>query len=246
MKIGRNRLGVLVAIHIVLAIVLAAHLSIVTDRIELSIFVWIGTFLGVGYSIEPFRFKKRGVFHALIALPIFFLPGIYSYFLVNTLSILDTFTLFFLIVAIGVTLGHYALILVSQAEDQPADKKMDVFTPAVVWGLKRTLYTSFMTNLIGSILALIGLILIFLTLNMWLLALIPLIIVGRYFSMIEVLRMYHFAKNLGSEDDILEHIRLHMEKYPLWHAYGLSGITVSSLCILLVKSFDLIVPVLNI
>ena len=246
MKIGRKALGFMVAFHIVLAIIFSAHLSLILQRIELSILVWIGTFLGVGYSIEPFRFKKRGILHSLIALPIFFIPGIYSYFLVNNLSISDPFTIIFLIVAIGITLGHYALILVSQAEDQPADKKMNLYTPAVTWGLKKTIYVSFMTNLIGSILIVIGLILMFLTLNIWLLLLVPFIIIGRYFSMIEVYRMHKHIKVLDEDTVIIKHIRSRMEKYPLWHAYGLSGITLSSLIILLIKSFGYVHPVLPI
>ena len=124
MKMGRNKLGVLVILHILIAIILAFHVSIQIQRIEVSFLVWIGIFLGGGYSVEPFRFKKRGLLHSLIALPIFFIPGVYSYFLVNLLPITTPYTIIFIIAAIGITLGHYALILVSQAEDTPADKKI--------------------------------------------------------------------------------------------------------------------------
>ena len=118
----------------------------------------------------------------MVALPIFFIPGVYSYFLVSSLSITDLYTIFFLLAATGITIGHYALILVSQAEDQPVDKKMGLLTPAVKWGLYKTIRLSFLLNVIGSILAILALIGLFLLINIWLFILVPLVALGRYFS----------------------------------------------------------------
>jgi 4-hydroxybenzoate polyprenyltransferase len=238
-KLGRNKLGLLVLMHIIISIILAYHVTIQLNRIEISFLVWIGIFLGVGYSIEPFRFKRRGLLHSLIALPIFFIPGFYSYLLVTSLPIYDPYTIIFIFAAIGITISHYALILVSQAEDTPADKKMNLITPAVKWGLKKTLRISYQLNFIGSIILTISLSLLFLMINFWLLFLIPVIIIGRYFSIIEVFKLYKKTINLSSEEEILIKIREKMNKYPLWHAYGLSGVTVSSLVILIVKSIGL-------
>ncbi len=243
-KMGRNKLGILVILHIIISIILAYHITVQLARIEVSLLVWIGIFLGVGYSIEPFRFKRRGLLHSLIALPIFFIPGIYSYLLVNSLSITAPYTIIFISAAIGITLGHYSLILVSQAEDTPADKKMNLITPAVKWGLKKTLKISYETNFIGSVVIIISLMIMFLTINYWLLLLIPIIIIGRYYSMIEVYKLYKNTINLSSEDDILSKIREKMDVYPIWHAYGLSGVTISSLCILIVKTMNWNLPLL--
>jgi 4-hydroxybenzoate polyprenyltransferase len=236
MKMGRNKLGALVLIHILIAIILAFHVSIQIQRIEISFLVWIGIFLGVGYSIEPFRFKKRGLLHSLIALPIFFIPGVYSYFLVYPSPIFTTYTIIFIIAAIGITLGHYALILVSQAEDTPADKKMGIFTPAVNWGIQKSLHISYISNFIGSIILTFALTMMFLMINYWLLFLIPVIIIGRYLSMKEVYLLYKNSFLLSSEEELLKELRKKMSVYPKWHAYGLSGVTISSLCILIVKS----------
>ncbi len=241
---GRNKLGILVIVHIISAIVLAFHISLVISRIEISILVWIGTFLGVTYSVEPFRFKRRGILHSLIALPIFFIPGVYSYFLVSDLPLFSLYTYLFLILASGVTIGHYALILISQAEDLPADKKMDLYTPAVKWGLKKTLYISFTSNLIGSIIITIALILMFLIINIWLLILVPLIIIGRYLSMKEVYALHKFSLTTSEDSVLLKEIRKKMPKYPMWHAYGLTGITISGLLIQIFKSLDWINPIL--
>jgi len=234
--IGRNKLGFLVIIHILASIILAYHVTLQIQRIEISFLVWIGIFLGVGYSIEPFRFKKRGLLHSLIALPIFFIPGVYSYFLVNSYLITNTYTLIFLTAAFGITLGHYALILVSQAEDTPADKKMGLITPAVKWGIQKTLHISYISNLIGSIILVISFIFMFLIVNYWLLFLLPIIIIGRYLSMKEIYKLYRISFSLPSEKELLKELRKKMTVYPTWHAYGLSGVTISSLCILIVKS----------
>lgn len=244
-KLGRQSLGIIIILHIFLSLILAFHLSIVLQRIEISILVWIGTFLGVGYSIEPIRFKKRGILHSIVALPIFFIPGVYSYFLVTSLTITDLYTIFFLIAATGITIGHYALILISQAEDQPDDKKMGLFTPAVKWGIFKTIKLSYYVNVLGSIMTILALIGLFLLINIWLLILIPLVILGRYFSFKEVRRLLKRSKSISSETFFLQELRQKMSEYPLWHAYGLSGVTISCLCILLVKTFGFVQPFLR-
>lgn len=241
-NLGRSNLGALVVIHIVACILLAAHLTMVIGRFEINLLVWIGIFLGVGYSIEPFRFKRRGILHSLIALPIFFIPGVYSYFLVSNLSLDAPFTYLFLFAASGITVAHYGLILVSQAEDLPADKKMGLYTPAVIWGLRKTLMVSFISNLLGSIVIIIALMLMFLMVNIWLIVLIPLIVIGRYLSMIAVFKLHKKSLDISSDNLLLEEIRTKMLKYPMWHAYGLSGITISSLLILVFRSLGWIVP----
>jgi 4-hydroxybenzoate polyprenyltransferase len=168
-KLGRKSLGIIILIHIIISFLLAFHLSIVLQRIEISILVWIGTILGVGYSIEPVRFKKRGILHSFVALPIFFLPGVYSYFLVTPLTITDLYTIFFLIAATGISISHYALILISQAEDQPDDKKMGLFTPAVKWGIFKTIKLSYYVNVLGSIITILALMGLFLLIDIFLL-----------------------------------------------------------------------------
>jgi len=243
-KLGRRSLGIIIIIHIFLSILLAFHLSIVLQRIEISILVWIGTFLGVGYSIEPFRFKKRGILHSIVALPIFFIPGVYSFFLVTSLTITDLYTILFIIAASGITIGHYALILISQAEDQPDDKKMGLFTPAVVWGIFKTIKLSYYLNVLGSVIAILALMGLFLLINIWLYILIPLVYLGRYFSFKEVRRLVKRSKSISSETFLLLELRQKMSEYPLWHAYGLSGITISCLCILLMKTFGFVKPIL--
>ena len=243
-NLGRRSLGAIIIIHIILCFLLAFHLSIALNRVGIIILVWIGTFLGVGYSIEPVRFKKRGILHSIVALPIFFLPGVYSYFLVTSFSITDLYTIFFLIVATGISISHYALILISQAEDQPDDKKMGLFTPAVKWGIFKTIKLSYYVNVLGSLITILALMGLFLLINIWLLILIPLVFLGRYFSFKEVRRLVKRSKSISSETFLLLELRQKMSEYPLWHAYGLSGITISCLCILLVKTFGFVQPIL--
>ncbi|MBU0497214.1 MAG: hypothetical protein KKC68_01115 [Candidatus Thermoplasmatota archaeon] len=103
-----------------------------------------------------------------------------------------------------------------------------------------------MMNLIGSILSIIGRILIFITISIWLMLLIPLIITGWNCYIIEVHRMYDQAQKTCLEYEILQNIRSRLKKYPQRHAHSLTGNTLNSLTILLIKSYNLITPVLNI
>lgn len=242
MRLGRRPLGLLVVVHIALAFLLALHLSVVLDRIEISLLVWVGTFLGVAYSVEPLRFKRRGVLHSLVAFPIFFIPGVYSFFLVTTLSLTDLYSLFFLVLAAGITIGHYALILVSQAEDLPADRDMNLITPAVRWGLHRTIRYSLAFNVVGSAFVVLSLTGLFLLVNVWLVVLIPLVVLSRFLSLKEVKALAKRSYRVPSESAYLEELRAKMGTYPLWHAYGLLGITVSCLGLVVVKTLSLWSP----
>lgn len=244
-KMGRSTIGLLVVLHVAISILLAIHITLAIDKIELIVMVLIGTFLGLTYSVEPFRFKRRGILHSLVALPIFFIPGVYSYFLVSDLAIDVSYTLMFVVLGAGITVSHYALILVSQAEDYPDDKKMGLCTPAVKWGLNKTLHISILSNFLGSIVIIISLTLMFLLINAWLILLLPLVIAGRYFSVKNVYGLYKKSFSISSTGALLEEIRKEMPKYPMWHAYGLAGITLSGFLILVFRSLGWVSPVLN-
>jgi hypothetical protein len=84
----------------------------------------------------------------------------------------------------------------------------------------------------------------FLTINYWLLFLVPVIIIGRYLSIIEVYKLYKSSIRLSDDDVILLEIRKKMTVYPNWHAYGLTGVTISSLFILIVKTMGWISPLI--
>ncbi len=240
MHIGRRAVGILVIVHIIIAFVLALHLSLALQRMEIIVLVWIGTFFGVAYSVEPFRFKRRGLLHSVVALPIFLIPGIYSYFLVSPLPFFAFYSQMFLLTAVGITIGHYALILISQAEDLPADREMHLITPAVRWGAHRTVVYSLGMNLFGSVLIIIGLAGLFVVTNVWLLLLLPLVAVSRYFSMHEVAKLARRTRFVPDEGAFMVELRDRMQTYPLWHAYGLAGVLISGLSILVVHSLHLI------
>jgi hypothetical protein len=121
---------------------------------------------------------------------------------------------------------------------------MNLYTPAVKWGLKKTLKISYMSNFIGSVIITVSLMIMFLTINFWLLLLIPVIIFGRYFSIIEVYKLYKKSLILYNEDVILIEIRKKMKVYPKWHAYGLTGVTISSIFIFIVKAMGWISPLI--
>jgi hypothetical protein len=51
------------------------------------------------------------------------------------------------------------------------------------------------------------------------------------------------SKSILSETSLILELRQKMSEYPLWHAYGLSGIAISCLCLLLVKTFGFVQPI---
>jgi hypothetical protein len=64
--------------------------------------------------------------------------------------------------------------------------------------------------------------------------------------MIEVYKLYKKSSSFSNEEELLIELRKKMTVYPKWHAYGLSGVTISSFFILIVKSIGWTLPLLNI
>lgn len=234
MRLGRKNLGRMVAVHIALALILSIHLAYALGKIEILLLVIVGTFVGIGYSVEPLRFKRRGSLHMLMAFPVFFIPGTFSYLLVHTLPLTEPSTYFFLLIAIGITLAHYGLVLISQTEDFPEDKASGIETPAVSWGLRKTISIAFYLNLIGSAMIIAGFALWF-SFYAYLLFYLPLLIAGRLIPLRDVYALHEKGKSL-EEEKILEEIRKEMPKYPKWHGIGLAVIMLAGFLMLIFRS----------
>lgn len=243
-EIGRSTLGKIVILHIAMALLLTLHLTIVLGKIELTILVLIGTFFGVGYSVEPFRFKRRGALHAAMAFPVFAMPGMFSYYLVTTLHLHEAFTYVFLTIVVGITAAHYGLVLVSQIEDLPDDREANITTPAVKWGLTPTLGIALGLNIFGSLVLIAAYTYYFATVHVLLLLFMPIFVMGRMVPTKAVFNLHRKAQRLKKEEKILAEIRTQMKNYPLWHASGLFVIMIGSALSLLLKSFGIAAPLL--
>jgi len=238
---GRDTVRNMVIFHTALAIIITIHISmIMTWRPVLMFLVLLGTFLGVAYSIEPFRFKSKGVFHSVMAFPVFAAPGLFSYYLVTDQPIGNFNSLVFLLLVIGVTAAHYALVLLSQSEDYPDDKAMNIRTPAVAWGIKRTVNRAFRLNMWGSTANIMAFVLFFYLSNPsrpYLLVLLPLLCSMVFLTTYKVYKLDNAVCEAISDKEALKIIRKVMKDYPKFHAIPLGGVMLCSLILMLARSF---------
>jgi 4-hydroxybenzoate polyprenyltransferase len=129
--LGERTLWGLIIGHVVVATILAFHISIQMNNFLPLILVLIGTFFGLGYSVKPFQFKVRGVWHAIaLGSSAFFLPFIFLMFVVA-----EGIPFHLLAFIIGFSFVHYGMEFGNQAIDYVEDKAQNVRTPPVRWGM---------------------------------------------------------------------------------------------------------------
>jgi 4-hydroxybenzoate polyprenyltransferase len=237
---GRDTVRNLVIVHVALALVITIHISLImTWKPVLFFLVLLGTFLGVAYSIEPFRFKSKGVFHSVMAFPVFSAPGLFSYYLVNDMPFSDLYSQVFLVLVIGITVAHYGLVLLSQSEDYPDDKKMKIRTPAVAWGIRRTVNRAFKLNMWGTSASVTAFVLLFYLASParpYLLALLPLLMAMTYFTTYKVYKLDKAVSEAPSDKEALKVLRKVMKDYPMFHAIPLGAIMLCSLVLMVARS----------
>ncbi len=244
-SIGRDALLKLWVGHVVVAVLLTVLLVGLTGRWILLVIVATGTFLGVSYSVEPFRFKAKGGLHAVMAFPVFTIPGLYSYLLVRDLFPIDAPVVAFLVLATGITLSHYGLVLLSQSEDVPEDRAEGLQTPGVAWGLPRTMTTSVVLSLTGSALTAFGFTILLALHHPLLLGLLALLIPGLLFPSRTLLPLMRKARaHPKDEEQTLVAIRKVMPTYPQLHGIPLGCIMLVSLILLVARSLLPAAPLL--
>ncbi|MCD6384059.1 MAG: UbiA family prenyltransferase [Thermoplasmata archaeon] len=152
-SLGRRNLIVLLVIHLALALLLTVHLSILLKSYIPLILYAIGVFFGIGYSVEPLHFKVKGILHPIaLGTSAFFIP-----FLFLTYTISGMMPPLLLPLGVGFTLLHYGIALTNQAQDLIEDRDTGVLSPAVRWGLGRTLKSALLLFSIGFLILLFGL-----------------------------------------------------------------------------------------
>lgn len=153
--LGEKTIKTLIVVHVSIAFLLTLHLCYLFNNYWLFLWVLAGTFFGLGYSVKPFHFKVRGVFHATLMFAVFVLI-ILLYYVVA--GIPPTSVL--LVILSFVTL-HYGITLVDQTQDYLEDKESGLLTPSVRWGVTRTLTTALVLSLVGLALGFIGFYILF-------------------------------------------------------------------------------------
>jgi len=136
-----------VAISAAAALGIGAYLSERLDRPSLVILVFLGLLLGAGYSVEPVRFKRRGLLQLIcLWLIIFVGPMILVAMLVS--PILPAASLLF---AGAYGAFQMGVILVNTAEDYPEDIAEGVKNTIVWLGLKRGITLAHALTIAGAL-----------------------------------------------------------------------------------------------
>jgi len=144
-KMGPSIMMNLVILQVGIATILVFHLSWAIGRLWLIPICMIGIFMGLAYSIKPFEFKVKGFMHVVsLCISAFAVPLILLY---STQS--GDFPWYILTLFIGFPIAHYGIALANQTGDFLEDKSEGLSSPAVKWGLNKTLKLAKTMSLIG-------------------------------------------------------------------------------------------------
>jgi 4-hydroxybenzoate polyprenyltransferase len=129
---GEGTVKAMVVSHVLIAIVLGFHISMQMSSFIPIALVLLGVFFGIGYSLKPFHFKVRGIWHAIaLGSSAFFLPFIFLMFVITD----GLITLPLMIFILGFSFVHYGMEFGNQAIDFIEDRDSNVRTPPVRWGM---------------------------------------------------------------------------------------------------------------
>lgn len=222
-ELGRDLLKLIIIFHLIISFVLAFHISLQISNIWLFVFVAISTFFGLSYSIKPFHFKVRGVFHSTLAFSAMFAPFFFLYYVIAGFP---PFSIFFIIIALTIT--HYGIALVNQSQDYIEDKEAGLATPAVRWGLAETLIIALILSIVGLFFSFIGIWTFF---NEYLALIASLILIFAY--SFPVRGIWKLIKIAIERAEIVEKIAKmrKMLNYPLWQMSGIMSLLIISVIV---------------
>lgn len=129
-RLGRVSIWICILAESILALAVTLYMANLTGKWILPVLWSVGYVVTMFYSLEPLRFKRRGILNPLsLILVLYILPVSYGYIaLRNEIDIV----LVSLFSAVG--LQMFALILMNEVEDIPEDKAQCVETPCVKYG----------------------------------------------------------------------------------------------------------------
>jgi alpha-ketoglutarate-dependent taurine dioxygenase/4-hydroxybenzoate polyprenyltransferase len=138
-ELGKKNVKWQIILSGVLAIILTIVVAIQTNQVYLIPVTIVGTFIGLQYSVKPFKFKSRGLWQLLCLWGIIF-SGPMFYTAVITNGFPDTIQL----VLFGLYGFHQmGIIMLNTAEDYTEDKASNLNTIIIYLGLHRAMRCAF-------------------------------------------------------------------------------------------------------
>ncbi len=248
--LGENTLKAMIIAHVSIAIVLAFHITLQMSSFLPLLLVLVGAFFGLGYSIKPFHFKVRGIWHAIaLGSSAFFLPFVFL-----MLVVADGISLPLWIFIAGFSFVHYGMEFGNQAIDYVEDKASNVRTPPVRWGMIPSLTIALCFVILGIMVEASSLYFILLTrgsftfihpiltTNVVYLGLVAIILAGYYIPTKGLWQMHStliHSKSIESGMPTLKKIC----NYAKWQASGILGVATVSAILFLGVAFE---PITNI
>ena len=143
--LGVAKVKRILALQVTVAVLLGLHIGITLQNPWILLLLGLGVLFGLGYSVDPFYFKVKGIWHAIsLGSSAFFIPLMFIYLTVaSTIEPLDVLLIF------GLTIAHYSMTMANQAADHLEDQQEGVLSPTVRLGLQRTLQWSLIMTIIG-------------------------------------------------------------------------------------------------
>ncbi len=234
--LGEKTLKAMITAHVVIAIILALHITMQMGSFVPIGLVLLGLFFGLGYSVRPFHFKVKGVWHAIaLGSSAFFLPFIFLMFVVTGGNI----TLPLMIFILGFSFVHYGMEFGNQAIDYIEDRASNVRTPPVRWGMVNSLKIALGCIVLGIIAegwSLYHIILAkgsftyvhpMLTTNIVFVAALGIILAGYY---IPIKGLWKMHSTLKKSDTIEEGMPVLKKicNYAKWQTSGVLGVAIAS------------------
>ncbi len=231
-RFGMRGMWILLLSHIVIPLAVSLWVSLSVHKIELFLLPCIGYFMGMAYSLKPFTFKTRGIWHPIsLASCAFLLPLLYIYILASPAIHLPD-----LVIIVGFSTLHYALTLTNQAVDYYEDKKYGVHNPTVLWGLAKSLRFTLIFMGIGLVIMVTGVILkARMVADMskfasqgqpWLIpGMVAVVLIFYTIPLKGAWDLFNIVSS-GNDDSSKSRRMKNRIKYSAWHTSGIAGITI--------------------
>jgi 4-hydroxybenzoate polyprenyltransferase len=233
---GEKTLKTMIVAHVVIAAILAFHITLQMGSLIPVALVFLGVFFGLGYSVKPFHFKVKGVWHAIaLSSSAFFLPFVFLMFVITAGNI----TLPLMIFILGFSFVHYGMEFGNQAIDYIEDRDSDVRTPPVRWGMITSLRVALGCVVFGIVTegwSLYHIILSkgsftyihpILTTNVVYVAALGIILVGYYIPIKGLWNMHSTLKKSDTIEDSMPTLKK-ICNYAKWQTSGILGVAIAS------------------
>ena len=144
--LGVPTLWLLLVLESMLALVIAIYMARITGQPILPVLWTVGWFFTMAYSLEPLRFKRRGVMNPIaLLLVLYVLPVAFGYL---ALARMHEPAILLMLAAVGMQMA--GLILMNEIEDVPEDRAHGILTPCVRYGSLAVVVVALALFLVGG------------------------------------------------------------------------------------------------